>query len=257
MNCIDFLEGDLKNHIIRVWETETSPVIFVHIPKTGGTSLQRDLNMTFPNSLHVPQEDKERHWQDALNRLQSEPPSIVRGHLNHKHLHDLSEKKIETRWVTYLRHPADRLVSQFIWAKSNHRKDPKKYTSPGPFDKYCEHMSKNYFCDLLVGQTATADEAIAKVVDRFWFVGVTEFSHVCQAVLFAAMGERYRVRQRRNQTLIHDEDKAEIDDHCLKHAMNSMQIDLALFEFFYSKWSARINDVIELLMKQSKLPTQD
>lgn len=257
MNCIDFLMGDLKSQIIRAWEAETSPVVFIHIPKTGGTSLQRDLNMTFPDSLHVPQEEKESNWQNALRRLKSEKPSVVRGHLNYKHLQDLNETGIHTRLVTYLRHPADRLVSQFIWAKSNHRKAPNEYASPGPFDRYCERMSKNYLCDLLVGQVANVEEAIEKVIDRFWFVGVTEFSHVCQAVLFAAMGERYRVRQRRNQTASQADDLAEIDADCLKRALDGMQIDLSLFEFFHSKWSAKINEAVELLMKQSKLPNRD
>ncbi|MEC9091858.1 MAG: hypothetical protein VX438_04075, partial [Planctomycetota bacterium] len=69
MNCINFFEGDLAEKISCSQANRNTTLFFLHIPKTAGTSAQRDLNYAFPEGIHIPQESKEHHWNATLEKL--------------------------------------------------------------------------------------------------------------------------------------------------------------------------------------------
>ena len=253
MDCAEFFQGKLADRITMAADESSpekwTPVIFAHVPKTGGTSLQRDLHAAFPDSIHIPQEGKEWHWQDAQQRLQNDNPSVIRGHLGLQHLNELENQQINCRMVTYLRHPIERLVSQYLWQKANLRKKYQDARPFGSFQAFCDRCPTNYICELLVGPVDSASEAIEKMVQRFWFVGVTEYFHVCQAVLFAALNKNYRIRPRRNQTVSSTRDREEIDPACLQVVQEKMEFDLAVYDYFHARWSNKVNEAVELLMR--------
>lgn len=252
MNCTDFFEEDLSGVIQRALDEPRFPLVFVHLPKTGGTSLQRDLNFAIPDGIHIPQREQERHWKDALGRLDPDPtntnPPLLRGHLTCQHLDDLDAKGVSYRAFSYLRHPIERLVSQFLWSRAMYRRDPNSCRYVNSFEEYCEKTNLNYMSERLIGSVDSPEQAIECIKQRYWFIGVTEYYHICQSILFAALGVNYRIRKKHNQTRSFPEDEKEISSACLEQAKKEMNIDLAIYDYFHAKWSAKINEAFELLM---------
>ena len=108
--------------------------------------------------------------------------------------------------------------------------------------------------ELLVGKVGSQQEAIDKIANMYWFVGLTEFFHVCQSVLFESLEVKYRIRQRRNQAAPIDEEISEIQDDCLRLAEEYIETDLAIYQYFQELWSRRINESVELLLKPCPMP---
>ncbi|MEC9092877.1 MAG: hypothetical protein VX438_09250, partial [Planctomycetota bacterium] len=182
------------------------------------------------------------------------PVSLIRGHLTSEHLRQVQDRVPSVHAITYLRHPTDRLISNFLWRHANHRNSPQKFASPGSFEEFCKLKSSNHMSDLLVGPCESTDEAMDKLKNRFWFVGLTEYYHVCQAILLNLLGSSYRIRKRQNITQSPPAERELITQQGLEIAHAGMEIDFAIYHFFHQQWSAKINDAIEFTMRVASQP---
>lgn len=93
-------------------------LVFVHIPKTAGTTLHKILTHQFRRI--VIHHDSEGFWDNELSqRIAAADPDVVMGHCSvglHRYLPDV-------RYVTCLRDPVSRLSSHYFHA----RNDPTHY----------------------------------------------------------------------------------------------------------------------------------
>lgn len=217
------------------------------MPKTGGTSIQRDLKFQFPSGIHVSNSKRDDAWRSLVNRLRPGSNELIRGHLTGRHREDLLQEGHSVRAICYLRDPFDRLLSEFIWRKNKYPSRYPERLDKFSFESFIDAKPGDAVCRLMVGECSGPDEALQKVTYGFWFVGITEYYHICQAVLMAALGKEYRIRRRLNTSPQHDR-VAEIKQHYLQSVREKFACDFAIYEFFKSRWQARINDVVESLM---------
>lgn len=87
---------------------------FVHIPKTGGTTLHNILSRFYPKGkwTHV-QSVKTPLREEALQRAKSSDPYLIKGHLGINEVVDIPGNFI----FTFLRPPISRVISHYYFLK--------------------------------------------------------------------------------------------------------------------------------------------
>ena len=140
-------------------------VISIHIPKTAGTSFSYVLQEQFGQNLFLDYDD--RQGTAELPTELPEAPRCIHGHFRpEKYLGQLSSPK----WITWLREPAQRVVSQYH-QHLNH---------PEPDNP----LIRKYFVDRRISlqtyisiphfQNQMAREIAPLTVEDFFFIGFTE-----------------------------------------------------------------------------------
>ena len=248
MQCDDFFLNHLNTAIQTSLQQRDELKVFLHIPKTAGSSVQRDLQCEFPDNHHIPTHQLEERWDQFIALANYQDIHHVRGHITHQHLLKLDQKRIPFQVISYLRHPLHRLKSHFNWVHTSI--DPKflKSTPSSSFREFAQGRMENYLTNRLVGPCESAEEALQKIKRRYWFVGLAEYYHLCQGVLMKAMGRNYRIRPPKNQTTQKMPSvQLELDRELLEELQDGMKIDFAVFEYFRSAWEKKINEACELL----------
>ena len=101
-------------------------IIFVHIPKTGGTSIEKLFGMYNENS-NIPDLDKLHGHVPVENSKKVDNPLSLGGnygyYLQHLAIHEIKRLIPENIYTdknifTCIRNPWDRIVSEYIWAYS-------------------------------------------------------------------------------------------------------------------------------------------
>jgi len=124
-------------------------VIFIHIPKTGGTSIQKFLNLTLSNEAGSKKEQMDYFNEQKIDYAYHHPSAYA---YKKYVLKEYFEKYFK---FTFVRNPYDRCVSEFFYANKGHLKRdiprkrapwvetprtrfsiPKKDVSPTAFSNY-------------------------------------------------------------------------------------------------------------------------
>lgn len=192
-------------------EGEETKIIFLHIPKTAGTSLRQVIKKEYPRSQCV---FIYSHTPEFLAAVRKKLPRarMVYGHLSFG-IHEILG--IEARYVTFLRHPVRRVLSFY-----NHqvrKKDAEFYRQVKAGMSLIEmlesgicHQVNNHMVRIISGHQGTApvhdiavlERAVNNIAQHFVFVGVVEHMAESVARLGRELGFHGRHRiSRRNLNL--------------------------------------------------------
>lgn len=223
------------------------PCIFVHVPKTAGTSLRAELAAILPPdiNIHVDYKDTSRSFHDriddAVSRFldQAGPRGIrfASGHIVGRHVTRIAQQMPQARFITMLRDPVARVVSDFRHQCSPRHPGHEAFRARVPdlgvyldlgweMDKAALH--------LLPGEVlATRDPAacIAHVMQRYAFVGIQEMYDLSFRTLTALAGRQQPPRLRENVNT--DEDGAAAIDAAMAQRIRARNpLDCALYTHF-------------------------
>jgi len=185
--------GALLDGAFDAWLASAPPPplwLFVHVPKTAGSSLAAELAALLPPycSIHIDHTDRSRpapERYDAVTeafvaRQAVEPCRSASGHVQFRHVQRITSAVPGTRLVTVLREPVARLVSDFLYQRSPMHPLAAEVRAKVPdFAAFVElkgqrnRMARH----LLPPRLAEANDIAAGVAtlrDRFAFVGVQE-----------------------------------------------------------------------------------
>lgn len=143
-------------------------LISLHIPKTAGTSFSEVLNTLFPNNLHYAyqHETSTRHFPDSFA-----PPPHTRCVHGHFQIDAFDRFFTQRTWITWLRHPVERLVSSYYQILRNPAD-----TEADPFLRrvHREKLSLLQFARLGTVHSETLWYLKGLPIELFAFIGLTE-----------------------------------------------------------------------------------
>jgi hypothetical protein len=178
--------------VSRVGLLEIQPV-FLHVPKTAGTSLRRMMDLAFWGHpiLNVPGGGPRRERIDRMSQSHFDRYSVYRGHF----LPEFSRRVRNPFLFTFLRRPEDHLLSYYYHYLS-------MGMMPSTFEAFLENSSSDNIMTRALAGKPSAEDAI-EALAAMDFVGLTEEFEEDTKRLFEALGrkrvpvERWKVTERR------------------------------------------------------------
>lgn len=202
-------------------------LIFLHIPKTAGTTFREVLTQQFENDEITEIYGSADFDQELVSSLGNTSQRLILGHFGWKmNYHQYVEGN---SWITFLREPISRTVSHFLHFKRS--KDPRHIDLAEQYQSFPEFLTSKYannwqckrlgggFYDESVSDKDCFKEALKNIDQRFEFVGVTEDFEKSLLLLAKKMKWRlpnYRSRNKNKQSSLADELRNEFGKEVLE-----------------------------------------
>ncbi len=240
--------------------------LFVHVPKTAGTSLRAELaGLLQPDvNIAVDYRDESRSFHERMDdavsafvgRASSEAIRFASGHIQERHVARIRQAIPSARLVTMLRDPVARVVSDYRHQRSVRHPGHKAFSRavpsleaylaiPGERNKAAQHLVP---ASLL--RTGDPAACIDHVMRSYTFVGIQEMYDTSFRVLTALLGRPRTPRLRENVNTDSDgEPQLDADMKAAIAAANSL--DVAIYLFFARK----LIEVEQLLLARLHVQT--
>ncbi|NKC31378.1 sulfotransferase family 2 domain-containing protein [Falsiroseomonas selenitidurans] len=214
MPPLDLLFAGRIEAYLRAASLLPGPCIFVHVPKTAGTSLRAELAALLPPdaNIYVDYTDTTRSFHarldDAVARFlaQAAPRGIrfASGHIQGRHVAQIAQALPGARFITFLRDPVARVVSDYRHQRSPRHPGHEAFRArvptldayldqPGEREKAALHLLP---WDLLREGDAAA--CIAHLHQHYACVGVQEMYDLSFRLVAALAGAPRAPRLRAN-----------------------------------------------------------
>jgi hypothetical protein len=226
------------------------PCILVHIPKTAGTSLRAELAALLPPDVNIVVDytDTSRSFHarmdDAVDRFMAEAgPAGIRfasGHILARHVARLQAGFADARFVTMLRNPVDRVVSDYRHQRSRRHPVHEAFIARFPtLEDYVDFApEQNKMAQHLVPEPilggGRAPACIAHVMRAYAFVGIQEMYEISFRTLTALAGRQGGPRIRANVN-DDDEDERRVTTAMAQRIREANRLDLALYDHFHGR----------------------
>ncbi|WP_372622114.1 hypothetical protein [Falsiroseomonas sp.] len=221
--------------------------LFVHVPKTAGSSLAADLAALIPpyRSIHIDHTDRSRPAPERydivterfLEAQAAAPCRIASGHVQFRNVKRISDAVPGTRLFTMLREPVARLVSDYLYQLSPMHPLAAEVRARIPdFAAFVELKGqRNRIARHLLPPKVVADGDVAGGLDllgkRFAFIGLQEryeLGYRALTALTAGRPSRPAARKRVNEGAAAE--KAEVMQALEEPALRARIAELNAFD---------------------------
>jgi hypothetical protein len=240
--------------------------LFVHVPKTAGSSLASDLAALVPpyRSIHIDHTDRSRPaperydlvTEEFLAAQATQPCRIASGHVQFRHVKRITEAVPGTGLFTMLREPVARLVSDYLYQRSPMHPLAQEVRARIPdFAAFIELKGQqNRIGRHLLPPKVVAEGDVARGIDmlgkRFAFIGLQEryeLGYRALTALLAGRPARPAARKRVNEGAAAE--KAEVmqalEDAALRARIAELNaFDLGVHAAIAAEWD-RIADPLD------------
>ena len=235
--------------------------LFVHVPKTAGSSLTAEaaaiLHPSF--NIDIDHTDATRPYQakydsavqDFLGALPIHGYRFATGHIVVRHVETIRAAVPDMRCFTMLRAPLARLVSDFYYQRSSMNAAQAQFLAATPsLEAYVAraHVHNKIALSLCPRPMVLAGDVegcVTHIMKTYAFVGLQETYPLSLRVLTILMGEQRRptARVRVNRETV---DRALPADMTARlRALNA--VDIGIFQAFLTKWRGIRDDLIAYL----------
>lgn len=241
---------------------ENSPLwVFVHVPKTAGSSLRGELaNVLLPEAnIFVDYDDPTKTFQQGLDaavarfiaRNAKEPHRFASGHIFPQHVEAIAKAARTIRRLTMLRNPVRRVISDYRYQCSSMHPGNDVFRSSFPsLASYLEQegeMNKatRYLVPEEILATGDAEACLAYITRTYDFVGLQEMYPLAFRFLFALVDDRRAptLRMRVNE----GGEELASDPGVIAEVEARNALDVAIHKALLAKWKVIRDPLIEHL----------
>jgi len=243
VNFSSLFNNSLSDFIKHSFENiNESILVYLHIPKAAGnTSIGQIKEHLQPNfSLQ---------WNDIDGSIKELVETdveykLVSGHLWDQHINILRENDFNHYAVTFLRHPIQRIISQYRYMCTPKHPEYESFLEQYPnFDDFAlNEIKPNYMARVLVGGAKSFDEYWNKLKERYAFIGLTEYYNTSMVILMNALSLPYKIAEKKNVTVQTAENtNLQIDYKVYNKLEKIHSLDLQMFNYLNAQYS-KISD---------------
>ncbi len=251
---------------IAVAGSSSALMVFVHVPKTAGSSLRAELaQVLLPEAnIFVDYNDPTKSFMHNLDsavdrfvaRNATVPHRFVSGHIFPRHVERI-ERMAQTpvRKVTMLRQPVRRVVSDYRYQCSSMHPGNEQFRRNFPtFASYLaqpgeQNKATRYLVPEPILATGDAAACIDHVVRGYHFVGLQEMYPLSFRLLFALLGER---RYPSMQIRVNEGgDDLANDPAVIAEVEARNALDLAVYNALLEKWRGIRDPLLDHLDRMS------
>ncbi len=236
------------------YRTDDALWLFVHVPKTAGSSLRQELaEMLQPewniavdyHDASLPHDEKMDSAARRFLAAQAEQPHrFASGHILDHHARWIEEAAGDVRRVTMLREPVARFVSDYRYQRSpmhpTHQEFKKRFPTladyaavEGEWNKMARHLMPAAMLE-----AADAPTAIAYLMDRYAFVGLQEIYALSFGVLTRLLGQQRTATAKLRVNAVTEETKVELTPELRQKVEAANRLDMAIYDAFLARWRA-------------------
>jgi hypothetical protein len=236
----------------------SGPLVFVHVPKTAGTSLRREIAailqpdanivVDYTDTTRSFHERIDQAVEDFVARAAEKPVRFASGHILARHVSRIQAALPDTRLITFLREPVSRVISDFRYQGSPRHPVHADFTAQVPdLDAYLALESeRNKMAEHLVPRAilASGDAAscVAHVLATYDFIGVQEMYPLCFRTLTTLLGRPSWPTVRENVGA-EEEGAREVPEEMAARIRAANPLDVALYEAVAPRWR-RVRDAL-------------
>lgn len=226
-----------------------SPLFFLHIPKTAGTTLNSILDANFgPDAiLNLYTDEQYQAIRDmTYNRMADF--GLVRGHIFIENYDEILDGPVPIRVFTFLRDPVERVISEYFFLKRWPKSHLYKYLNENNISlvdyvtadigilrrRGCNNMTNSLSGTKTLSLGERLATAWANLKDRFVFFGIMERFDESLLILRKQVGLSETFYERQNVRAVHADrqvTQGEIDVICEYNKMDLKLYQAATTEF--------------------------
>jgi hypothetical protein len=220
--------------------------VLVHVPKTAGTSLgtllmrarkpSHNIYVRFDGNMGQDSRKALAHVLDGfLGSEDVKKARFMTGHFDGRNADRIQAARPDSRFITMLRNPVDRVVSEYRYMLTEKHPAHLSFRASFPdIRRFIQHpRSQNLmFKRLAPPLPVTNLEAVEFIKKRFSFVGISEEYEMSLLMLGKLLGVQLDPRKQLNATSRIAENEFEITDDIRSQIEETNKRDIALYRYF-------------------------
>ncbi|WP_372622112.1 hypothetical protein [Falsiroseomonas sp.] len=225
--------------------------VFVHVPKTAGTSLRGEIAKLLQPDINIAVDytDTARSFHERMDEAveafiaeaSASPIRFGSGHILGRHVLRIRGSFPKARLVTFLRDPVHRVISDYRYQRSPRHPVHAEFVARVPsLDAYLELKSeRNKIAQHLVPPdillAGDAAECVDYVMRTYAFVGMQEMYPISFRVLTTLVGTPSWPKLREN---VNTENEAErqVAAEVAERIRAANPLDVAIYDAFFPRW---------------------
>ena len=256
MNCLDLFHVPIDEYVANFQAKSDHLFVFQHVPKTAGSSIHVELEK-IDNGFHWLGDDTPKNSWDVFELLHDRKPyNVLRGHMKSKHLDLLDQNSIPFVAAGFIRCPVQQTISHFRYCHSEKCPGFEEFRSlyPDVQTFITEYIKPNFTTHYMIGTFESADEAIERIADRFDFVGMTEYYNTSMYIMMSCLEMQFKAKPRVNVTKSNQSVSELLTDQVREQIERDFAIDIAVFNYFKTRYAQLSDRVVEHLTRESTAP---
>jgi hypothetical protein len=246
--------------------------LFVHVPKTAGSSFNAELTPLLKPNHHVfidytQTAEKPYHtlYDEAVERFiaqaQDTPLRYATGHINGGHVERIMAALPRVRPVTLMRQPVSRFISDYRYQRTPMHPGHEKFRQDFPtIEDYLGQKGEwNKTANYLVPPHIRRDGAeacIDYVMARYAFVGIQEMYPLSLRMVTTLAGSPARPGAKHRVNAPTPENSVELTPELERSIRSHNALDMALYEVFAKNLAAVRGELIAYLDETAPLPKE-